>query len=212
MDSGSSLPARLKEERLRLGFNQTDFAALVGASKNALINWEKGVAAPNANDLATWSEHGLDITYVVTGRRSISKVSTALEQKLLRQAVQDVIASGAQPSGGAVDERYNELYARSVQAGIHPAMPDARAEALLALFNRAPEEGKRLIERMALLEAQGNAGDQPVKPAGDQGAAFGNVRGHGNVIGNIGGVAIGPGARIGGYVVKKSGKPKKKPE
>lgn len=62
------LGERLKSERERLGLNQTDFAALAGASKHAQINWEKGVASPNAAALAAWSEAGVDVLYVVTGR------------------------------------------------------------------------------------------------------------------------------------------------
>lgn len=61
---------RLKEERERLGHSQTAFAALAGASKHSQINWEKGVASPNAAALAAWAEAGLDVLYVVTGHRA----------------------------------------------------------------------------------------------------------------------------------------------
>lgn len=63
------LSTRLKEERERLKYNQTAFAALADASKQAQINWEKGVATPNATALAAWAEVGLDVLYVVTGKR-----------------------------------------------------------------------------------------------------------------------------------------------
>lgn len=66
---------RLKEERERLGMNQTGFAAIAGASKHAQINWEKGEATPNANALAAWAEKGLDVLYVVTGSRSFTPPS-----------------------------------------------------------------------------------------------------------------------------------------
>lgn len=65
-----NLQERLKAERERLGFNQTDFAAVVGASKHAQINWEKGAATPNAAALAAWAERGLDVLFVVTGQRA----------------------------------------------------------------------------------------------------------------------------------------------
>lgn len=61
---------RLKEERERLGFNQTDFAALAQATRKALFNWESGSAAPNAVALAAWADAGLDVLYVVTGQRA----------------------------------------------------------------------------------------------------------------------------------------------
>lgn len=64
-----NLNERIKEERERLGFSQTAFAALAEASKHSQINWEKGVGTPTAAVLAAWAAHGLDVLYVVTGRR-----------------------------------------------------------------------------------------------------------------------------------------------
>lgn len=61
---------RIKEERERLGFNQADFAALAGATRKTLFNWESGAASPNAAALAAWAEAGLDVLYVVTGQRA----------------------------------------------------------------------------------------------------------------------------------------------
>ncbi|MFS0825516.1 helix-turn-helix domain-containing protein [Pseudomonas phoenicis] len=61
---------RLKEERERLGLNQTDFAALAGASRNTQCNYEKGGRSPDANYLAAAALHGVDVAYVVTGLRS----------------------------------------------------------------------------------------------------------------------------------------------
>lgn len=58
---------RLKEERERLGFNQTEFAAKAGVSKNSQYNYEKGERSPDATCLAAIAENGVDILYVVTG-------------------------------------------------------------------------------------------------------------------------------------------------
>lgn len=75
---------RIKQERERLGFNQTDFAVLVDASRKTLFNWESGTAAPNAVVLAAWAAHGLDVLYVLTGKRSDQFPATdAAEQVLL---------------------------------------------------------------------------------------------------------------------------------
>ncbi|MGF6091100.1 helix-turn-helix domain-containing protein [Pseudomonas sp. 18173] len=60
---------RLKEERERLGFNQTEFAAKAGASKNSQYNYEKGERSPDAAYLAAVAEKGVDVLYVVTGER-----------------------------------------------------------------------------------------------------------------------------------------------
>ncbi len=61
---------RLKEERERLGLNQTEFAAQAGASKNTQYNYEKGERSPDATYLAAADVMGVDVLYVVTGRRT----------------------------------------------------------------------------------------------------------------------------------------------
>ncbi|WP_287031368.1 helix-turn-helix domain-containing protein [Pseudomonas sp. UBA6310] len=61
---------RLKEERLRLGLNQSDFAAFAGVAKNSQLNYEKGERSPDAVYLAAVAEKGVDVLYVVTGIRT----------------------------------------------------------------------------------------------------------------------------------------------
>ncbi|HGN1707851.1 TPA: helix-turn-helix domain-containing protein [Providencia rettgeri] len=61
---------RIKKERERLGFNQTDFAKLAGASKHSQINWEKGASFPNSSVLEAWAKVGLDVLFVVIGQRT----------------------------------------------------------------------------------------------------------------------------------------------
>ena len=60
---------RLKEERLRLGLNQSDFAALAQVTKNSQLNYEKGDRSPDAEYLAAVAGAGVDVLYVVTGER-----------------------------------------------------------------------------------------------------------------------------------------------
>lgn len=78
---------RLKEERERLGFSQTEFAAVAGASKNSQYNYEKGERSPDAAYLAAVAEKGVDILYVVTGVPTPQVVdgSTAAEDNLVNQ-------------------------------------------------------------------------------------------------------------------------------
>lgn len=82
-----NLNERIKEERERLGYSQTAFAALAEASKHSQINWEKGTGTPTAAVLAAWAAHGLDVLYVVTGQRAGGTPSVpaldAAEQVLL---------------------------------------------------------------------------------------------------------------------------------
>lgn len=76
---------RLKEERERLGLNQTAFAALAGASKNTQYNYEKGERSPDAAYLAAAAQAGVDLLYVVTGERKpqLGESISAQEASLL---------------------------------------------------------------------------------------------------------------------------------
>lgn len=67
-----SLGERLKEERNRLGFSQTEFAEMVGASYKSQLRWEKDESAPGADALGVWAGVGLDVLYVVMGQRTTS--------------------------------------------------------------------------------------------------------------------------------------------
>lgn len=62
---------RLKVERLRLGMNQPDFAAVAGTTKKSQITYEKGVM-PDAAYLAAIAAVGADVLYIVTGQRSFT--------------------------------------------------------------------------------------------------------------------------------------------
>jgi transcriptional regulator with XRE-family HTH domain len=69
METFVGIGERLKAERERLGFNQTELAAKAGASKNSQYNYEKGERSPDASYLAAVAEQGVDVLYVLTGER-----------------------------------------------------------------------------------------------------------------------------------------------
>jgi transcriptional regulator with XRE-family HTH domain len=60
---------RLKEEREKLGFNQTDFAAIGGVGRKSQFNYEDDERRPDAAYLAAIAAAGADIRYIVTGDR-----------------------------------------------------------------------------------------------------------------------------------------------
>lgn len=76
---------RLREERERLGLTQTDFAELIGASKNTQSNYEKGVRKPDSDYLMRLEEASADPAYVLTGQRS-NHYMTERESELIRLA------------------------------------------------------------------------------------------------------------------------------
>lgn len=65
MNTGS----RLREERERLGMNQTEFGAIGGVKKLAQIKYEKGERQPDMAAMAAWAQIGVDVLYVITGQR-----------------------------------------------------------------------------------------------------------------------------------------------
>lgn len=73
-----SIGARLREERDRLGLNQTDFATLAGQSKKSQVRYEADERSPDGQYLAAIAEAGADVLYVLTGHRVSQPAATAL--------------------------------------------------------------------------------------------------------------------------------------
>jgi transcriptional regulator with XRE-family HTH domain len=67
---------RLKEERLRLGLNQTDFAQTGGVQKRAQVSYEQGDRFPDVEYLFSISTIGVDIVYLLTGERKTTTTPT----------------------------------------------------------------------------------------------------------------------------------------
>ncbi|MCB8748347.1 helix-turn-helix domain-containing protein [Rhodoferax sp. U2-2l] len=61
---------RIKSERKRLGYSQTDMAEIAEASRGTVANWENGIGGPDANALSAMARVGVDVLYVITGDRS----------------------------------------------------------------------------------------------------------------------------------------------
>lgn len=103
-----SIGERLKEERQRLGQNQTELASLAGTTKKSQIEYEKGSTFPNANYLAAIASAGADVRYIVTGERDGPPPLRPDEQLLLdryrisplplRDAALRVLLGGEVPS------------------------------------------------------------------------------------------------------------------
>lgn len=66
----SEVGNRLREERELLCLSQALFAARVGISRMSQVNYETGKRSPDADYLRAASEIGVDVGYVITGKRS----------------------------------------------------------------------------------------------------------------------------------------------
>ncbi|WP_250466085.1 helix-turn-helix transcriptional regulator [Caballeronia sp. GAFFF2] len=75
---------RLREERKRLRLNQTDFAGVAGVTKESQLKYENGSRRPDATYLEAIAAYGVDILYILTGRRDVSTLS-ADETDLVRR-------------------------------------------------------------------------------------------------------------------------------
>lgn len=109
---------RLKEERNRLGLSQHEFGDLVGVGKTTIINWEKGLGAPDAVQLSVLMQHSVDVVYIVTGVR-----------------VSDIqyVTGGMNSSHSATDIDVAHLLSE-------------RETKLLDNYRASPEHGKRAVE------------------------------------------------------------------
>lgn len=58
-------------ERARLGYNQTDFAAIGGVAINTQVRYEKNSSEPTAGYLLNIREKGADLLFILTGSRSL---------------------------------------------------------------------------------------------------------------------------------------------
>ncbi|NWO55013.1 hypothetical protein DEJ73_01980 [Chromohalobacter salexigens] len=69
---------RLKEERERLGLTQTAIAGTGGVTKNTQLLYETDQRHPKADYLAALDSEGVDVYYVLTGRKSSGGSSDVL--------------------------------------------------------------------------------------------------------------------------------------
>ncbi|CDH30735.1 helix-turn-helix domain-containing protein [Xenorhabdus bovienii] len=80
----STIGFRLKEERNRLGLNQTDFASLAGHSRGAQACYERDEKIPGGAYLQKLAEHGCDVLYILTGNRTPQpQVTISNEEQIL---------------------------------------------------------------------------------------------------------------------------------
>lgn len=65
----SDIGTRLKQERKRLGLSQRELGHFGGVAANAQGRYESGERVPKADYLAAVANVGVDVLYLLTGRR-----------------------------------------------------------------------------------------------------------------------------------------------
>ncbi|MGP9466722.1 XRE family transcriptional regulator [Halomonas sp. TP35] len=75
----TSMGMRLREERVRLGFSQTELGDIAGITKNTQMLYESEKRIPKADYLLALESVGVNTHYVLTGSRSISSNVTLVD-------------------------------------------------------------------------------------------------------------------------------------
>ena len=70
---------RLKNERIRIGLNQAEFAERLGIHKNTQTNYENGRRKPSNEYYAAAAELGVNVPYVITGNTILDFPKKAAE-------------------------------------------------------------------------------------------------------------------------------------
>ena len=66
----SIMSDRLAEEIYKLGVTNTEAGRKIGCSHNMISNWLSGRTLPSAYYLKAMYEAGMDVIYILTGRRT----------------------------------------------------------------------------------------------------------------------------------------------
>lgn len=149
---------RLREERLRLGFNQERFAAFGGVRKQAQIKYEQGERKPDADYLEGIARAGADVAYILTGQPAV-----------LRATLGDIsLATQMAESLGGSKEEISRRQERFFQQLRQARAEAEEEESLLGDFRKCSAEHKQNVRQMtaALASASSNtAASTPADPA-----------------------------------------------
>lgn len=118
---------RLAQERDACGLNQDQLAGVMGKSRRSVAAWEAGASMPDADALAAADKIGIDVLYVLTGRRG-SRL-TAKERLLVsvthgmpEQAIDAVIHTAQVMGTYSVPGRPQAGVTMTFEAGVQQAI------------------------------------------------------------------------------------------
>lgn len=79
-----SIGSRLREERIRLGYNQCSFADAIQVSRSTQVGYEKGFRTPDLEYANRAEQLGVDICYLRTGIRKSLRAFSNLDWDLYK--------------------------------------------------------------------------------------------------------------------------------
>lgn len=159
---------RLREERIRLGLSQEAFSALANAAKRAQIYYEKGERRPDADYLTAIAAAGVDVLYILTGRREGTQgsgLSLREAEERLDQVEAALHAAKDLPSTDEVQR--TTLQAIALDATL-PDRTRARADAMLHMGFQDTAAEERYEARQLRIHAAYRRARQIVEEAARQ--------------------------------------------
>ncbi len=103
----STIGERLRLERQRLDLSQEELGARGGVQKQAQLNYEKGERAPDTTYLLAIAEAGVDVVFVLTGRRA---EGDAISVEAARIAAGQAYRASQALGGDLTAERFEKLF------------------------------------------------------------------------------------------------------
>lgn len=168
-----TIGARLKAERERLRKTQEEFAAVGHGTKRSQINWEQGVAMPNAAYLAAIAAIGADVAYIVTGVVAPTRANDATSHHLAAEpAAAEPSPTGAKvPTSALLANEPAPTEAKLPTSATLPAGLPPREQELLRRYRAMSERDRvlvdgitlHMIEREARLASESGPVSHPVR-------------------------------------------------
>jgi len=122
---------RLFEERHRLQLSQAELALAIGVSERSIGNYERGQRNPDAEQLVRLVEQGMDVYYVLTGKRASRRVDL---EPMQRAVLDDFDRCSHEKQIEAV--KYMTLLAEGVVPPAAPSRPTRKPSATAAEAKR----------------------------------------------------------------------------
>ncbi|WP_179703077.1 XRE family transcriptional regulator [Chromohalobacter canadensis] len=146
----SSIGTRLRHERERLGFTQTQMGDMAGVTKNTQRLYETDQRSPKADYLALLDAEGVDLGYVLTGRRDAAPGVSP-------QRVSDGAPVGMGNTSPSTDAVAVNMYDVEGAAGSGRSLEEERVEGVL-YFPEAQLNALGLSpERIAGIKVRGDS-------------------------------------------------------
>lgn len=110
---------RLKEERLRLGKNQLEFAQAGGVGRLSQIQYENETTSPTTRYLSGIANIGADLAFLLLGMRlGAVKLTAAQEERIDKVAFELIEAYAKTQPGGALSAESRRILYRVLRSSL----------------------------------------------------------------------------------------------